>query len=378
MNETEPTRQLPQVEDEGGTYWFTDSQLLTMQSHRPPFWKHNWGLIAFLALLVTANFIPLGFAVVPFSLALVGCVVTNLLLATLAIQESEEGRYRRSLRLANLGLLLGKITGNLWFSEVIFEQIRAIVFARQGRVVEAQLAYARWPLSNHRSFADTTLANLMCRGLHFGAAAEIYQRRYEEAQKKESRLIKAIVANNLGFSYLLLGKPLIADRYLKEANEKCHSKNFGLRVNILTNMGRTDIQLGNLDAAEERLATVLKLIETRHQYMGQVVGETQLGMAELRYLQNRLDEALLHIKSSTEYYHSVGVGDPLRHYVIMLHSQILKELGRDEEALKISQAFEVEQMSIELENDALFMRASEILNSGDKARLRRLTCDDIH
>jgi hypothetical protein len=62
----------------------------------------------------------------------------------------------------------------------------------------------------------------------------------------------------------------------------------------------------------------------------------------------------------------------------MLHSLILKELGRDEEALKITQAFEAEHMSIELENDALFMRASEILNSGDKARLRRLTCDDMH
>ncbi len=371
MSESDQNRKLPLLEDKSGKYWFTDKQLSMLQSHRPSFISNNWGLIAFAISMIVIRAFTGSALFWALGITMMAVLAAIMLVAQLAIQEFESGHYRQAARLCNFGLLLGRASGHNWFAQMLLDQVQAGVYAREGKIVEAQLTYARWPLSRYRSLADTTLATLMSRGLCLERAAEIHLRRYEQVKPEETGVTKAIVACNVGFAYMMLNRPKIAKNYLDEAKSFCGNSSFELKVNILVNIARNNIQLGLLDEAETQLSELQRTIESRKRYMGQVVGELQVGFAELRYLQNQLEEALLHATSAMEFFNTVGVGDPLWHYVLVLQIKIQQELGQDADGLKALENFASEQAAIDSHNEAIFEQVQHILNSGNLIELKK-------
>lgn len=373
VSDTNENRQLPALESKSSKFCFTDQQLSLLQSYRPSFLANNWGLIVLSASMIVIRAIAGSSALWTVAFVLVAVLLAIMLITILAIHEVESGHYRLAEKLCNFGLMLGKFSGNNWFAQMQLDQVKAGLYARQGKIVEAQLTYALWPLSKNNSMADTTLACLMSRGQCLERAAEIHLRRYEHVKSKGDRIVKAIVASNLGFANMMLSRPKIAKTYLDEAKALCRNSNFELKVNVLTNIARNNIQLGLLDDAEMQLSEVQKLIESRRRYMGQVVGEVQIGYAELRYLQNRLEEALLHVTSAREYFQDLGAGDPLRHYALTLHVKILEQMGHRAEAQETLEKFEAEQAALDFHNEAIFEHVLQVLSTGKLIDLRKIS-----
>lgn len=373
VSDTNEIRQLPALENKSSKFCFTDQQLALLQSHRPSFLANNWGLIVLSASMILIRAVAGASIFWPVALALIAVLLAIMLITLLAIHEVESGHYRLAEKLCNFGLMLGRISGNNWFAQMQLDQVKAVLLARQGKIVEAQLTYALWPLSKISSMSDTTLANLMGRGQCLERAAEIHLRRYEYVKSNGDLIAKAIVASNVGFANMMLSRPEIAKTYLEEAKALCRNLNFELKVNVLTNIARNNIQLGLLDDAEMQLSEVQKLIESRRRYMGQVVGEVQIGFAELRYLQNRLEEALLHLTSAREYFQDLGAGDPLRHYALTLHVKILEQMGRQAEAQETLEKFESEQCALDSHNEAIFEHVQQALSTGNLIDLRKIS-----
>jgi tetratricopeptide (TPR) repeat protein len=205
----------------------------------------------------------------------------------------------------------------------------------------------------------------------------MYKRVYDLAKTVGDKSLLAIAATNLGFAYLLLDEAELSKQYSEEALALCPAKKVELKTNVLINLARANLRLGSLVEAEEQLAIVLQLTDSRHKYMGQVVGELQLGYAKLRLLQDRLEEALLYATSATEFYQSTGNGEALRQYALIIHARILNRLGRDQESIEVTKKFNEDQLLLQDENTLLFERASELIVTGKSAELHRIAMDNF-
>lgn len=327
-----------------------------------------------MALYCAIGFIALYAAAPVLKAAVIGSLLKQLAalwlasgpLAVFAIADVTDIRtcFKRSQFLEKLGWWLGPF--NVAIMPVLSAQIKAVQYAELGEHVEAQktLATVFWNSHSH-TFTDplieTTMANIYARGNNFDAAEKLVARRYEAANKNwfSAHFTKALTATNMGWICTLQGNFRDSLRYSEQALAYVEQVPFGgktgkaLKVEILINLGRTLVRVGRYEEAEQRLDQAWELASRLDRRARLNKAETQLGYAELRMMQNRPDEALLHAQSSTEcYMNEVGPGVYNRDYALRIHALILHELGREADAQKLEMQAEFDAHHMSESNEA--------------------------
>jgi tetratricopeptide (TPR) repeat protein len=270
--------------------------------------------------------------------------------------------YRRCQMLTNLGWWLGPL--NVLVMPMVTAQLKAIRCAELGNHVEAQTTLAKvfWS-DKYQRFIDpaiqTTMANVYARGSNFDAAEKLVAARYDSTRGRwASRFTKAITTTNMGWIRALQGDYKGSLSYSEHALEFVTGmlptpNTKALKVEILINIGRALTRLDRYEEAEKRLDQAWDLASRLDKRARLNKGEIQLGMAELRVMQNRWDEALLYSQSATEcYMNEVGPGLSNRDFAMRLNVLILRQLGREAEAHKMEMQAEFDDAEMAETNEA--------------------------
>ncbi len=315
-----------------------------------------------------------GSQVIILMLAIISSLIVTAFFASMMIYSKtlkcvESGTYNKAIALCEQGSALLGYAGLSWVADIGLLQLKVEALARDGQLVESQIAYAQWTKNKQLEIVSkTTLANMLANAGRFDSAAVLFRERYERSKtSRESTYVQLIVTANMGWITLLTQQLEESKTYSEEAlalerKEKL-VKSVEMQVNILTNLARANVQLGNLAEAEKQLDEAFEVMgKKRPGSLNQSIGEIQLGFAELRFLQNRFEEALLHTQSANEFFRSVGRGNALRQYSLQLQICILECLGRNEEARAFKSTVEAEELLLSDSNTSLFDKTAAIID----------------
>jgi tetratricopeptide (TPR) repeat protein len=293
-----------------------------------------YGLIPALKFLPAASFLK--------ELMLLWIIAGPVAICLVADLTDTKRSYARCQWLTNKGWWLGPL--NVLLLPMVTAQLKAIREAELGNHIEAQTTLANYFWS--RKFGkfldpaiETTMANIYARGYNFDEAEKLIAARYNSTRSLwGSQFTKAVTTTNMGWIRALQGDYKESLTYSEHALEYVNGLLPGfntkaLKIEVLINIGRALTRLGRYEEAETRLDQAWELASKIDKRVRLNKGEVQLGLAELRMVQNRWDEALLYSQTATEcYMNEVGPGLSNRDYAMRLNVIILRQLGREADA----------------------------------------------
>lgn len=255
----------------------------------------------------------------------------------------------------------------------VCSHIDSIAHANQGKFIDSQVSLAECAAvfgadaQPKELSLMTAMANVYSRAGRFDLAEPLYQDCLKRSKGwTVGQFDRAIALNNIGWVHLLTGKHELAKEALEEAIRMTNSHrtsnpsgrfaDFIMCIDL--NYARTLIRLGEFDKAEKILHDTFNKSTRRFRHVETTMAEAQLGFAELRFCQNRLDEAMIHVESAVQACKSVGgSGNVLHRYARRLQAEILKDVGREEESQRIEFECDFEVASMEADN---LQRANEV------------------
>jgi tetratricopeptide (TPR) repeat protein len=237
-----------------------------------------------------------------------------------------------------------------YLSMIGFGQPMAICRSMEGRHVDAQIIIAQLSGVCSSQALKTSLANIYGRMGRFDLAEPIFLKRLERAKKWDgSALERAVAYNNVGWIYFLTGRYSEAKECLEEAiRQSRKTRNHRLvQIKSKVSLCRTLLRLGQIEDAEVLLEETWSAVDAKSKSVYSSKTEAQTAFAELRMLQGRLDEALLHARTAQECAEVTSTsGSVFSDYASRLHAQILQAMGRLPESDKIMFEAEAHQTAL--------------------------------
>jgi tetratricopeptide (TPR) repeat protein len=295
----------------------------------------------------------------------VSCFVVPLLFGYTAFSLIEAGDPSGALRVCDTSdRVMRRCFGPLavFYQSFFVDHVRAIAFAMRGRIVDSQVMLAQWIYAREGLMDDglmqTTFGALYGYVGRVDLAEKIYTTRYENSRKRfTSKMSQGVAAANMGWVRFLLGDYAESKRYSNEALSYCGKGNNAdwvwVKISIWTNLGRACVRLGELEEAERHIRNAWKLLLAQTKHPGIRTAEINLAFAELRFVQGRLDEALLFVNSSTEcYVATLAAGNSSVVYAMRVKAQILQAMGQESESQKIVAQAELDEHALREDNEA--------------------------
>jgi tetratricopeptide (TPR) repeat protein len=282
---------------------------------------------------------------------LVGFIVPAIM-GSQAFSLVNDNQRARASMLCQSGLTISKwlVPIGPYLSMIGFGQPMAICRSMEGRHVDAQIILAQLSGICSSQALRTSLGNIYGRMGRFDLAEPIFLERLERAKGwTSSPLERAIAYNNVGWIYFLTGRYNEAKECLEEAIR--HSRKTRrhplVQIKSKVSLCRTLLRLGQIEDAEVLLEETWRAVDARSKSVYSSKSEAQTAFAELRLLQGRLDEALLHARTAQECAEVTSApGSVFSAYACQLHAQILEAMGRLPESDTIKYETEAHQTEL--------------------------------
>jgi tetratricopeptide (TPR) repeat protein len=275
----------------------------------------------------------------------------------------EAGDPKRALKVAEASAVAVRYLGPMAaiYHSFFLEQVRAIAFAMQGRIVDAQVMLVQWVYCPEKMLSDslmqTTFGALYSYVGRVDLAEKIYSARYEASKSKfTSKNAKAVAAANMGWARFLTRDYESSKELSYEALSYVSKLNqdewVWIKIGVWTNLARTCIRLDQISEAEKLVSDAWDLFAQQTRHPGIRAGEINLTFAELRFVQGRFEEALLYANSATECYQSsLAPGNASVVYAMRLKAEILRALGNIEESDYIIAQSEIDEHTLREDNE---------------------------
>lgn len=170
---------------------------------------------------------------------------------------------------------------------------------------------------------------------------------HDKLSEKYRRYKNEFDAASLGHVLLLKGDAKASLAYCQEAI-KLSTRNWrASTLFALLNSARAHTRLNNLEESDRLLEEVFPQASDDGSAVDS--GDVNVALAELRLMQNRLEEAELYALNAYEFYRCrLGEGSPMRVYTQRLLALVLKHRGRDKESSELFLSADIsEQLLIE-------------------------------
>lgn len=249
------------------------------------------------------------------------------------------------------------------FYAMLLGPLEVFALTALGNAVEAQQALLQQ--SSEWSDADrmSQMAEIFLLTGNVVRAEAFYTAAYNAVQSgSASYFAKALACTNMGSLMLVKNDGAAASlKYSKEAlsllGTQTDLRTRTLRFHTLRNAARASIRLNQVDEGERMLEqskqTSENLTKRAGVFWNNSDGELHLAYAELRTLQNRTQEALLHAQCAVDLYRSKNdPGQSMSVYAHKLLASILCRLDREPESIEILARIEADQQKLIEDNEA--------------------------